>query len=96
MDGKNVAVNISGLRENASSLLKAQENLGIKLERILNLKNQVTWTGVDSDAAMAKFQAIITELGKVATAVGQYGKFLNAAADSMAESQSAVKSVFEA
>lgn len=82
--------------ELGTELITYSENdLTDQINRILELKNQVTWEGADADSSMQGFTTFMNEMQKLALATKQYGLFLRGVAEKYKGTSETIKNTFE-
>lgn len=66
-----------------------------QIEKIQNLRSQVTWEGADAESSLKGFDEFMTEMQKVSQGVKQYGQFLNGVAGSYKDTSNKIQTTFE-
>ena len=73
----------------------SEKDIKNQIEKIQELRKQVTWEGADAEASLQGFDEFMGEMQKLSVGLSRYGKFLNGAAESYKDTSNKIKNKFE-
>ena len=96
VEGATTMVKWDELEATGQDLVKyATTDIKNQIEKIQELRKQVTWEGADAESSLKGFDEFMVEMQKLSQGLSKYGGFLCAAANQYKDTSNNIKNKFE-